>query len=496
MRYTVNTGRLIDATSDIGIIVLPENQNLDGLDPAIAQQIQKHVGLGDFTGEAKTSTLLYTSGNIKIPRLLLVGSGKLEDLDIEGVRQTYAGAAKKVSEMGLKSATIPLLATATPDEIRAAAEAIPLSLYQFNPYKTKISDADEKKLKLQSVTFLTEDEDAERKAMIESAVRRGEIYANACILARDLSNEPGNHLTPAKLAEQAESIAAESGLKCEVFNKAMLEKKGFGAMLAVSQGSAQEPRFIILDYVPEGSESKGTVVLVGKAITFDTGGINLKSQFLPEMKHDMSGGASVLAALRAINELKPDVRVIGLIAASENMPGSSALKPSDVIRSYSGKKIEILNTDAEGRLVLADALAYAKKYEPDAVVDQATLTGAVVYALGKYAAGAMGTDNQLMEKVKSAAIKTHERVAELPLWADYEDDVKSTIADIKNLGDGINAGSIAGAAFLKFFVDDCYPWVHIDIAGVAWNMKSAYTPEHGASGWGARLLVQLVEDWE
>ena len=499
MKYTVNTGRITDAdaSGDVGIIFLPENPNL-AMDSAIAAQIKDVVRLGDFDGKLDSHSLIYTNGKIAVPRFLLCGSGKPDAQNpdaqnLERIRQLYAGAAKRVSELGLKSATIALTPTATSEEVEAAVTAISLSLYQFNAHKTKISNADEKKLKLQSVTFLTED--AQRKPMIEAAVRRGELIANGTLLARDLSNAPGNYLTPTKLAERAEAVAETTGLNCEIFDKTTLEEKGFRGILAVSQGSAEEPRFIILEYVPDG-EGQDTVVLVGKGITFDTGGINIKpAEGLVGMKADMSGAAAVIGAMQVIAQLKPNVRVIGLIAAAENMPGSNAIKPDDIITSFGGKTIEIINTDAEGRLVLADGLGWAAQYNAKAVIDLATLTGSVLGTFGNYCAGAMGTDPELMAKVNSAAIKTHERVWELPLWDDWDDDILSKIADVKNLGDGRNAGAIAGGTFLKTFVEK-YPWVHLDIAGVAWGMKgSSYIPDSGASGYGVRLLVQLVEDF-
>ena len=392
--------------------------------------------------------------------------------------------------MGVRTVTIPIPIEATPEMIQAAAEACLLALYQFNEHKTDSDDEDEKK-QIESMTFLVENEHS--RTTIEEAVQRGEVIAKGTLLARDLSNQPANHLTPTQLAEKAETVADSTGLDCQIFDKATLKEKGFRTLLAVAQGSVEEPRFIVLEYVPDG-EGQDTVVLVGKGITFDTGGISLKSGGgMHEMKHDMSGAAAVIGAMQAIGQLKPNVRVIGVVAATENMPSGTAIKPGDVVTSYGGKTIEILNTDAEGRLVLADALGWSAQYNPKGVIDLATLTGAVITCLGHIAAGAMGTDPELMEKVKAAAVKTHERVWELPLWDDYDEGVKSKVADVQNIGDG-GAGTIAGGAFLKKFAEG-YPWVHLDIAGTAWGMKgSSYIPE-GASGYGVRLLVQLVEDW-
>ena len=496
MNITVKTGDFRQEETDVVVIGMLENPDfysghLHLADEALGGRIRELIELGDFKGKMKDTSLLYTRGAMKTARVLLVGLGAYHELTVEKVRQGAGHAAKHVRDIGLKTATF-LIPDEVPDAgnmVQAAAEAILLSLYQFNQHKTVQEDDDEKAL--ESITFLAESEPSQPTA--ERAVQRGQTIAEGTILARDLSNQPANHLTPTQLAERAEAVAADSGLRCEVFDKATLEEKGFRTLLAVAQGSVEEPRFIILEYTPEG-EGQDTVVLVGKGITFDTGGISLKpGKGMHEMKHDMSGAAAVLGAMQAVGQLKPDLHVIGVIAATENMPSGTAIKPGDVVTSYGGKTIEILNTDAEGRLVLADALGWTAQYNPQGVVDLATLTGAVITCLGHIAAGAMSTDSALMDKVKAAAEKTHERVWELPLWDDYDEGIKSKVADVQNIGDG-TAGTIAGGAFLKKFVED-YPWVHLDIAGTAWGMKgSTYIPE-GASGYGVRLLVQLVEDW-
>ena len=496
MNITVKTGDFRQEETDVVVIGMLENPDfysghLHLADEALGGRIRELIELGDFKGKMKDTSLLYTRGAMKTARVLLVGLGAYHELTVEKVRQGAGHAAKHVRDIGLKTATF-LIPDEVPDAgnmVQAAAEAILLSLYQFNQHKTVQEDDDEKKL--ESITFLAESEPSQ--PTVERAVQRGQTIAEGTILARDLSNQPANHLTPTQLAEKAEAVAADNGLRCEVFDKATLEEKGFRTLLAVAQGSVEEPRFIILEYTPEG-ERRDTVVLVGKGITFDTGGISLKpGKGMHEMKHDMSGAAAVLGAMQAVGQLKPDLHVIGVIAATENMPSGTAIKPGDVVTSYGGKTIEILNTDAEGRLVLADALGWTAQYNPQGVVDLATLTGAVITCLGHIAAGAMSTDTALMAKVKAAAEKTHERVWELPLWDDYDEGIKSKVADVQNIGDG-TAGTIAGGAFLKKFVED-YPWVHLDIAGTAWGMKgSTYIPE-GASGYGVRLLVQLVEDW-
>lgn len=495
MKFDVKTGGFAQEGADVVALGIVENPDfysapLQDIEQVLGGRIREVMTLGDFTGKHKTTCWLYTNGAIAAPRVLLVGLGEYHDLTVEKVRAAVAVAAKAIRDIGAKTVALPVPVEATNDMLQGAAEAIRLSLYRFDLHKTETSEESENR-ELESVTFLAESDQSRR--LIETVVRRGETIANATCLARDLSNQPANYLTPTLLAGKAQEVAMETGLRCEIFDRATLVEKGFRTLLAVAQGSAEEPRFIILEHAPD-SEAADTIVLVGKGITFDTGGISLKgSSKMHEMKHDMSGAAAVIGAMQAIGTLKPGVRVIGVVAATENMPSGTAVKPGDVVTAYGGKTIEILNTDAEGRLVLADALGWVSQYEPKAVIDLATLTGAVISSLGHIAAGAMGTDESLMGRVKSAAAKTHERVWELPLWEDYDAGIKSKVADVQNIGDG-TAGTIAGGVFLKKFAEG-YPWVHLDIAGTAWGFKGVeYVPE-GASGYGVRLLVQLVEDW-
>ena len=454
-------------------------------DGAIAELID----VGDFKGEHKQTALLYTRGVIAAPRIALVGLGKNEELNPEKVRQAAGKVVQELRELDLKTVAIALPPETPPEIAQAAAEASRLALYQFNQHKTQGLD---KVKNLESITFLVSDETT--RSMVEKDVSIGDAIANGTNLARDLSNQPPNHLTPTMFADKAVEVANAVGLKCEVFDQAQLQEKGFRTLLGVSQGSAEEPRFIVLEHIPDG-ERKDTVAFLGKAITFDSGGLSLKSgSGMMDMKHDMSGAAAVLGAMQVVGELKPNLHVVGLIAASENMPSATAQRPGDVVESYGGKTIEILNTDAEGRLVLADALGYAAHYNPKAAIDLATLTGAVITALGTAACGMMGTDNALMDKLRTAAQKTHERVWELPLWDDYDELIKSDVADVKNIGDN-TAGTIVGGAFLKKFVEG-YPWVHLDIAGTAWDVKgSSYVPSKGGTGFGVRLLVQFARDW-
>ena len=494
MNVNVTVGDFKSAAVDALVIGVFEGEEsgrsgiVQMADEALDGALRRLIDLGDFEGKHKQTAILYTKDAITAPRLAVVGMGKSDEFDAEKAREAAGEIACQLRDLGVKTIAILTPSDAPPEMIQAATEGSLLALYQFNQHKTEgLDDVKE----LDTITFLISDEDG--KSPLEKAVVLGSAIARGTTLARDLSNQPGNQLTPTILAKKAQEVAEATGLKCEVFDLAELKEKGFGTLVAVAQGSQEEPRFITLEYIPEGGERE-TVVFVGKGITFDTGGISLKpGKGMEEMKHDMSGAAAVLGAMQVIGNIKPDLHVVGLIAASENMPSGTAIKPGDVVTSYSGKTVEIINTDAEGRLVLADALGYAGRYEPQAVIDLATLTGAVIVALGNFTAGMMGTNQDVMNRLQAAGEKTHERVWQLPLWDDYDEQIKSDTADVKNVGDG-TAGTIAGAVFLKKFAEG-YPWVHLDIAGTAWDMKgSSYVPKT-ASGFGVRLLVQLAQDW-
>jgi len=322
----------------------------------------------------------------------------------------------------------------------------------------------------------------------------GAAIARGVILARDLANGPGNDITPARLGEAALAIGERSGIRVTVLDLDELKAQGFGGIIAVGQGSGQPPRFIIMEY---GAKQAGqpTVCLVGKGITFDTGGISIKpADRMDEMKMDMGGAAAVLGAMQALGELKLPLHAVGLVASAENMPSSTAYRPGDILKTLSGKTIEVINTDAEGRIVLADALYYAQRYQPDGIIDLATLTGAIVVALGTHVTGIMSNNDALAERILQAGEATGERAWRLPLWETYSEMMKSDIADLKNTG-GRYGGAINAAAFLEHFVGD-YPWVHMDIAGTAWTDQKpkAYTPK-GATGVGVRLLVQMLRTW-
>jgi leucyl aminopeptidase len=401
-------------------------------------------------------------------------------------------AAQSVRDLGLSSFCTPLIATGlkgiSPAEIaQTMVEGALLGLYQFNVYKTEAKDSAKS---VQEFTFL--DENGRRLNEIRKGIHLGQILAEATNLARDLGNYPSNYITPTRLGEMAQGIAGELGLECEVLEKPQLEALGMGAFLGVAKGSQEPAKFIILKYTGEKPGSR-PIALVGKTITFDTGGISIKpSEKMEQMKYDMMGGASVLCAIKATAQLKLPVHVVAFLPATENMPSGSAMKPGDVVKTLSGKTVEVINTDAEGRLILADALTYATRYRPTAIVDLATLTGACTVALGHHAIGLLGNHTGLLDVIKKAAHTTGERVWELPLWEDYYEQIKSDVADLKNVG-GRGGGTITAAAFLSKFVGD-YPWAHLDIASTAWAEENRpYIPK-GVTGIGIRLLVNFLMD--
>lgn len=428
------------------------------------------------------------------PNLLFVGVGKAADATGETYRTVGANLAKKLEAEKVKSAALDLRSfvakggkVSAEKAINGIAQGALFVDYAFDHYRSE-----KHKTALAEIAFYA----GERKllAVAERAVERAEAERDAVHLARDLSNEPGSHMYPMELARRAQKLAKEHGLGCKVLEMKDLKKEKMGALIGVGQGSANPPCLIVLEYKPK--KPKKTIALVGKAVTFDSGGISLKpGQGMEDMKHDMSGGADVIAATLLAARLKGDNHVVCVVAAAENMPDGTAIVPSTILTARSGKTIEVQNTDAEGRLILADALDYAQDYEPDAIVDVATLTGAVVMALSSVAAGIMGNDEALVAKFKAAAAETEERFVELPIFPEYVEDIKSKIADIKNIGGDKGAGSQKGGAFLQEFIRKGNKWVHVDIAGTAWNVsKIAHNPAHGATGHSVRTLAQFALD--
>lgn len=446
----------------------------------------------DFSGKENTLLAVLT-GQKSLPRLLLVGLGETGNLTLEKIRRAIARAARKIRGMKISSASFSvssLLAERQfPDYDLAVAmsEAAKLSVYRYDKYISK----EDNDTVLSHITFVTDKKIPQHFA---DGIRDGGIIADGTIHTRNLANAPGNEIYPETLAKDAQALGRKLGFSVTVFDKKKIQSLGMGGIIGVSKGSENGPRFIIMEYGRE-YKKQGTVVLVGKGVTFDTGGISIKpAASMAEMKMDMSGAAAVIGTFHTIAKLKMKRHVIGLIPSVENMPSGTAFKPGDIIRHYNGRTSEVDNTDAEGRLILADALSYAAQYKPDVVIDLATLTGAVVVALGHHATGMMGNDQQVMDALKNAGEKTYERVWQLPLFDEYEKQIKSDVADVKNVG-GRWAGAITAGWFLKKFIGD-YKWIHLDIAGTAiLESDQEYTPK-GGSGVGVRLLTEFLKQWK
>ena len=461
------------------------------VDRALDGAISRLIEDGEIQGKHGELTLVHTLGRLSSPRVLVVGLGKPEEFTLDRVRDVAAGSARYLRRLRVDSfATITHGAGVAGLEpgacAQAIAEGIILGLYTFQRHKKPEEDQREVREAV-LVEF-----DAGKVDVLRRSVERGRTLAEAANFARDMANEPANHMTPAALADQAAAVAREFGLECQVLEREQAEELGMGAFLGVAQGSRQPPKFIVLHYRGAGPE-KTALGLVGKGITFDSGGISIKpAAGMQEMKGDMSGGAAVIAAMRAIGQLKPPVNVTAIVPATENMPGGNATKPGDVLRAMSGKTIEVINTDAEGRLILADGLCYARQQSPTAIVDVATLTGAISIALGNVAMGAMTNHEGLYARVQRAAEASGEKVWQLPMYDEYKEQIKSDVADMKNTG-GRGAGSITAAFFLKEFVEDT-PWVHLDMAGVDFYEKEKGIIVKGGSGIPVRTLVHLALD--
>jgi leucyl aminopeptidase len=495
MKFHVQSGRIEETRSDAAVLILFKDEPLSGfarhLDEKTKGAISQVIKTKEFSGKSG-STYFLTVNLEKFPlkRIVLAGLGPRSEFSLEKLRGASAKGAVVCRNLGLKSFSVLqfLDSALTPeDSAQAMVEGITLGLYQHNKYRT------EELSEIKTIDECTIYTEINKQKNIEKAVENAQKLCEAVNLTRDLNNEPGNVATPSYIAKHAEEAAKKYGFKCKILGKAEIESLKMNSFLAVSKGSVQEPKFAIMEYNPS---AKDTIVIVGKGITFDSGGISIKpSRDMEKMKWDKSGACAVIGAMAGASMLKSPVHLIGLVPLAENLPSGSAIKPGDVVYASNGKSIEIANTDAEGRLILADALVYAAKYKPKAVIDLATLTGACVVALGDVCAGIMGNDEKLMEKIRKAGEKSGERVWQLPLWKDYSEKIKSDIADVKNIsttpGD---AGAITAAAFLKKFVN--YPWAHIDIAGTAWNDYEKPYETKGATGFGVRLLVELFKDWK
>jgi leucyl aminopeptidase len=448
-------------------------------------------------GKKGESLLVPNTGDLGVAArsVMLLGLGKRGDVTTDSIRRTLGRAAPQLSKRRAIATTLPQAAGRSPeDAVQATVEGLLLGSYRFDRYKSGKNEDQPEKPALRSVTVIGSPRWNGGKAAargLESAIGRGEIVSDAVAWVRDLVNTPAGDLSPANLADHAAAMAKEVGLDCKVLTEVELEKGRFGGILGVGQGSANPPRLIELRY--RGAAARqAPVALTGKGITFDSGGLSLKEPAQMEwMKSDMAGAASILGTMKAIARLKPKVNVIAAIPSSENMPGGGAIRPGDVLRHRGGKTSEVVNTDAEGRLVLADALAYLAERKPRAIIDTATLTGACMVALGKDISGVFGNDRALIRDVLAAGEAVGEPCWELPLWRPYKELIKSSIADVRNTGTDRWGGAITAALFLVEFVGDI-PWVHMDVAGPAFPEKAGDYWPNGATGVPVRTLVQYV----
>ncbi|MDQ7842128.1 MAG: leucyl aminopeptidase [Armatimonadota bacterium] len=457
-----------------------------GVDRALGGLLSGVLQEEQFEARPGRTLVLHTHGRIPAKRVLAVGLGAAERVTLEVIRKAAAAvirtaAAARAAHVAFPPATAP----SAPLEgvAQASVEGALLGAYRFDKYKKE--DAG----RVERVTLLASDEG--QRHHLEEGRRRGALFAEATIFARDLVNEPPNHLPPPRLAEIAADVARQAGLRCAVLDEDAMRAQGMGALLAIGAGSDQPPRLIVLEYAPP--RARRAVALVGKGVCYDSGGVNLKRDDLEWMKSDMAGGAAVIATMKALPALRPKVRVLGIVAAVENMPSGRSVKPGDIVRAMNGKTIEINNTDAEGRVILADALSYAAAGDVDEIIDLATLTGSAIVALGYHAAALMSNDDALAARLLQAAEAAGERLWRLPLYEEFLEEMRSPIADLRNSA-GRYGGAQKGAIFLREFTGG-RPWAHLDIAPTAFLEKEEgtgpYLPK-GGTGYGVRTLLTYL----
>jgi leucyl aminopeptidase len=502
MKTKFEVKKIKDIKADVVASVTFEDQveqKLNWLNTLYKGNLDSLIETNDFKGEANSAVLSYVNGEMKCKRLMVMGLGNSKEITLNKIRNAYAYAAKRISKLKLPGAAfeIPDLAfiksiinVSHYDIMQAICEGVFLTQYNHKKYlsKSEFHAFDE-------IIFFTDSPKYTKDAV--DALKDARVISDAVIVARDLENEPSNILYPERFAEYVKKSSVKSGYQVTIYDEKKIAQLNMGGVLNVGKGSHNAPKFLILQYFGSNKSEK-PIVLVGKGVTFDSGGISLKpAQGMEAMKMDMGGAAAVVGAFEAVSKLKFKVNLIGLIPAVENMPSGHAYKPGDVIKSYSGKTIEVENTDAEGRLILADALEYAANYKPKAVIDVCTLTGAAIICFGHLLAGLMGNDKELNSRIFEAGQKTSERVWELPLYDEYDKLMKSEIADIKNTGPARQAGTIMGGIFLKKFVDNKFPWAHLDIASVAFNISESIEEyqQPGATGYGVRLFVELLKSY-
>jgi leucyl aminopeptidase len=519
-KFSVITKNIIEEKADLLIVGIYENKKLElsplvkAIDEKLNGNLTVYIEEEKFEAKISTSLVLSSLGKANFKKVLLIGLGKQQELkDLDQIRKITASAIRKadslkaetvnISLFGLDSASKETINLNAPQIARSIAEVSLLANYKFEKYlttkdknKDSESDKNDKFTGIQKINLFVGAElnDAELKKQVEIGIASTE----GVLLARELIIEPPNIATPTYLAETAKRIAKDQkGLTLKVLGKAECEKLGMGAFLAVARGSVEEPKLIHFHYKPISGKAKKHIAIVGKGITFDSGGLSLKpAKAMEKMKYDMAGAASVIGLMSIISKIEPQLEITAVIAACENMPSGDAYRPGDILTSMSGKTMEINNTDAEGRVTLADSVFYACEQKPDQIIDIATLTGAIVVSLGETAAGLMSNNPELAEEVKKAFNLAGEKVWELPLYEDYESSVtKGTIADMLNAGSGGQAGSQNGALFVKQFVGKT-PWVHLDIAGTCWPEKkdTCFTPKNNPAGYGVLGFVRHLEN--
>jgi leucyl aminopeptidase len=504
VKISIKSFSQVDLTNKLLVVGLYENNNsdLDYLNKILLGDLPKKINDlvntdSDVTVPetlkkfGKNLLFLYKDNNDdKYLKVLLLGLGKNNELSSSRIRQLGGIISLKAKELSSPGVVVTNFCEPTVDNVESLAEGLSLSLYEFNKYKSN-GENKSRFLDLCDVDIISEDNHAE----LEQTIKKTLIVAESVFYARDLANSPPNVVNPAQLANSATSIEDTNKVKVKIIDKYQMENLGLNGIISVGKGSENPPKLIIMEY-NQGESGDKPILLVGKAVTFDTGGISIKpSEKMDEMKFDKSGGCTVLGIFKALSMLNIPINVVGIVPSVENMPSSSSYRPGDIITMHNGKTVEVLNTDAEGRLILADALSYGvERYSPKYIIDFATLTGACIIALGANVAGLVGNNDPLVQKILQSSSESGEKMWQLPLFEEYFDLIKSNVANIKNIG-GRTGGAITAAAFLSHFVNDI-PWAHIDIAGTAWSqdgtIEKSYNPK-GATGFGVRTIIKLLE---
>ncbi len=468
---------------------------LKKIDAVFARAAAGAISKKRFEGKTGEVFSSYQTGYRQAPEMLLLGLGEKKELKAASLRKTVGtliGLAGGRKAMKVRVLLDSFLTEAVPAEEAAKilTEIALLASYRFTEYKSKKKDDPPKAP--ESLELVTEKK--ELLSSLRPAMVRAEKIAKAVLFARDLNNEPGNVMNPPRLASEAKKLAAEKKIECRVLGLAELKKMGMNGILSVNQGSVTPPALIIMEYGKEHKD-QGTVCLVGKGVTFDTGGISIKpSKGMEEMKYDKSGAIAVIATMGLVSDLKLPLHIVALAPSVENNVAADPQRPGDIIRMYNGKTVEVMNTDAEGRLILADALSYCAEFKPMAIIDAATLTGMCHHTFGDKTCGILGTDQKLIDAIQKAGEKVGERCWQLPLWEEYGECIKSHHSDLKNTGDGY-AGTITATMFLKEFVPEKTPWVHLDIAGTACCTSNQFDCPKGANGFGVRLFAEVLSNW-